>query len=130
MPEPARISVSDAEIDAALERARKWAGCDQRVTRAAYAKGPDRLRLAFDNGVTVSIPRRVIQGLAEADEKELSRIQILSDGTGLLWPLLGVSHYVPNLLQGIYGSERWIANLNRQKRKLKLIGPTGNSRAK
>lgn len=122
MPEPARVAVSDAQIDAAIARARKYAKYDQRVVSADYVKRADRLRLVFDSGAVLSIPRRLIQGLGEAKEKELGRIQILSDGTGLLWPLLEISHYVPSLLQGVYGTEKWMASLQKQRRRLKLLG--------
>jgi hypothetical protein len=66
----------------------------------------------------------LIQGLAGAQVKELSRIQMLGAGTGLLWPLLDVAHYVPALLQGVYGSEKWMAALYKQRRKLKLVDTT------
>ncbi|MGH9607316.1 MAG: DUF2442 domain-containing protein [Terracidiphilus sp.] len=128
MPESARIAVSDADIDAALARAREYAKYDRRVVKAAYSKATDRLRLVLDNGVTHTIPRRLMQGLADADERDLSRVQILGDGTGLLWPVLEVAHYVPALLQGVYGSEKWMTDLYKQRRKLKLVNASGNSR--
>jgi len=92
--------------------------------KAAYSKASDRLRLVLDDGVTSSIPCQLIQGLAGAQVKELSRIQMLGAGTGLLWPLLDVAHYVPALLQGVYGSEKWMAALYKQRRKLKLVDTT------
>lgn len=124
MPESARIAVSDAEIDAALSRARSYAKYDRRVIKASYMKGTDRLHLVFDNGVTYTIPRRLLQGLADAKQPELKRIQILSGGTGLLWPLIEVAHYVPALLQGVYGSEKWMTNLYK-KGALKLVDAPG-----
>ncbi len=130
MPESRKIAVSDAEIDAAIARARRYAKYDQRVVKATYAKVSDRLRLVFENGVVLTVPRRLIQGLAEAEERELSRIQIVGDGTGLLWPLLEVSHYVPSLLQGVYGSDKWMASLQKQRRGLRLMDSLANSKRK
>jgi hypothetical protein len=130
MPEVVRVVTTDAEIDAALERARKYAKYDRRVVKATYSKASDRLRLLLDDGVTSSIPCRLIQGLAGAQEKELGRIQVLGDGTGLLWPLLDIAHYVPALLQGIYGSEKWMTALYKQRRKLKLVDSTRNRKRK
>jgi hypothetical protein len=51
----------------------------------------------------------------------LNRIQILGEGTGLLWPILDVAHYVPALLEGVYGSEKWMAALYKQRRKPGLV---------
>jgi|SRR5271157_5107446 len=120
MPETAQVAVTDAEIDAALGRARKYAKYDRRVLKATYSKMTDRLRLVLDDGAIYSIPRRLIQGLAGAKEKELSRIQILGGGTGLLWPFLDVAHHVPGLIQGVYGSEKWMMALYKQRRNRRL----------
>jgi hypothetical protein len=130
MPEAARVGTTDAEIDAALERARQYAKYDRRVVKATYSKASKRLRLVLDDGVTCSIPRQLIQGLAGADEKDLCRIQVLGDGTGLLWPVLDVAHYVPALLQGVYGSEKWMTGLYKQRLKLKLVHSARSSKRK
>jgi hypothetical protein len=120
MPESGRAVTTDAEIDEAIIRAKRYAKYDRRVLRAAYSKATDRLRLVFEDGTIYSIPRILIQGLAGAEEKDIKRIQILGDGTGLLWPVLDIAHYIPGLLAGVYGSEKWMTALYEQK-KLKLV---------
>lgn len=128
MPERARIAVTDAEIDAAIGRAREYAKYDRTVVKASYSKTSDRLRLVLSDGATYSIPRRLLQGLNNAAESELGRIQIISGGRGLLWPLIDASHYVPALLQGVYGSEKWMTSIYRQRRKLRLVNPRRESK--
>jgi hypothetical protein len=130
MPERALVDVTDADIDAALGRARVYAKYARKVVKATYSKTSDRLLLVLDNGVTSSIPRRLIQGLSGAQERDLRRIQILSDGMGLLWPFLDVAHYVPALLQGVYGSEKWMSALYKQRRKLRLVDTTRSQKRK
>jgi hypothetical protein len=125
MPEPARVVTTDAEIDAAIVRARKYAKYDRRIVKATYSKTTETLRLVFEDGATYTLPCTRIQGLAGASEKDLKRIQILGDGTGLLWPLLDVAHYVPGLLAGVYGSEKWMTALYKQRKKPKLVDPAG-----
>jgi predicted TPR repeat methyltransferase len=120
MPELGRVVTTDAEIDEALIRAKRYAKYDRRVMKVSYSKVTERLRLVFEDGTTYSVPRALIQGLAGADERDIKRIQILGDGTGLLWPVLDVAHYIPGLLAGVYGSERWMTELYKQK-KLKLV---------
>lgn len=129
MPEPARVITTDAEIDAALARARDYAKYDRRVLKATYSKATDRLTLVLDDGATYSLPRGLIQGLAEAKDKDLKRIQIIGEGTGLLWPVLDVAHYVPGLLSGVYGSEKWMTSLYKRRKKLKLVGGAGRRQA-
>jgi predicted TPR repeat methyltransferase len=121
MPEPARIAVTDAEIDAAIGRAREYAKYARNVVRASYSKVSDRVHLVLSDGATYTIPRRLLQGLNNAAESDLVRIRIIGGGSGLLWPILDVSHYVPALLQGVYGSEKWMTSLNKRRRTLMLV---------
>jgi hypothetical protein len=127
MAEPARLVTTDDEIDQALERARKFEKYDRKVVRATYSKTTDRIRLELSDGSIHSIPRHLVQGLSAARGAELGRIQILNNGTGLLWPLLDVAHYVPGMLQGIYGSEKWMTALFKERKRLKLMKPRRTS---
>ena len=111
MPELARVVTTDAEIDAAIGRARTFAKYDHRVRRAVYSARTDRFLLNLNNGVAQSIPRRLLQGLADADPDSLSDIELLGHGTGLYWPELDVAHSVSGLLAGVYGSARWMRQL-------------------
>ncbi|HZB89100.1 MAG TPA: DUF2442 domain-containing protein [Terracidiphilus sp.] len=129
MPESARIAVTDADIDEALGRARKHEKYFRRVLRASYTKVADDIRLVLEDGAKYSVPRRLLQGLSNARESELRRIQIVSEGMGLLWPLLDIAHYIPGLLQGVYGSEKWMAALYRQRAKPRLVARARNQKS-
>jgi hypothetical protein len=111
MPELARVVTTDAEIDAAIRQARIYEKYDQRVVRATYSERTDRFLLRMENGVTHVIPRRLLQGLTEADPGALNRIELLGRGTGLYWPSLDVAHSVSGLLTGVYGSAKWMKQL-------------------
>lgn len=111
MPELARVVTTDAEIDAAIRQARIYEKYDQRVVRGTYSDRTDRFLLRMENGVTHVIPRRLLQGLAEAEPAALSRIELLGRGTGLYWPSLDVAHSVSGLLAGVYGSAKWMRQL-------------------
>jgi hypothetical protein len=113
MPETARVVTTDREIDAAIRRARVFEKYDRRVKRAAFSERTDRLVLSMDNGVTHMIPRSLLQGLTAAGPRDLEKIELLGGGTGLYWPALDVAHYVPGLLAGVYGSEKWMKQLQR-----------------
>ena len=110
----AAVATTNQEIDKALARAPKFATSDRRVVRAAYERKPDWLTLYLDDGVRVSIPRMSLQGLQDARPAQLSTIEILGRGTGLHWPLLDVDHYVPGLLNHVFGTSRWMAELGRR----------------
>jgi hypothetical protein len=119
----ANVVTTDRQIDAALAQAREFAAADRRVIRAEYEKRPDLITLHLDDGVRVSIPRDRLQGLQQADGVQLSKIAILGHGTGLRWPLLDVDHYVPGLLNSVFGTSRWMAEMGRR-------GGSASSRAK
>ncbi|HEX7728551.1 MAG TPA: DUF2442 domain-containing protein [Terracidiphilus sp.] len=121
MSEPARIAVTDADLDEALGRARRYEKYSRRVLKVSYSKASDVIRLLLEDGATYSVPRRLLQGLSDARTSELRPIQVVGEGTGLLWPLLDVSHYVPALLQGVYGTEKWMTSLYKQRPKPRLV---------
>ena len=51
------------------------------------------------------------EGLADAKPAELSIIEITPAGLGLHWPRLDADLYLPALLEGVFGSPRWMAGL-------------------
>jgi uncharacterized protein DUF2442 len=110
----ASVVTTNRQIDSARAQARKFAASDRRVVRVLYERKPDRLTLCLDDGVRVSIPRTNLQGLQDAKPPQVSKIEILGRGTGLHWPLLDVDHYVPGLLNHIFGTSRWMAELGRR----------------
>jgi hypothetical protein len=122
MPELAKVLTTDAEIDAAIRQARIYEKYDRRVVRATYSDRTDRFMLYLDNGVTCMIPRRLLQGLEDAEPDALQRIELLGRGSGLYWPALDVAHSVSGLLAGIYGSEKWMSSLDKMLLKLTAMG--------
>ena len=110
----AAVVTTNQQIDSALAQARKFAASDRHVVRAEYERNHDLVTLYLEDGVRVSIPRTHLQGLQEAKPAQVSKIEILGRGTGLHWPLLDVDHYVPGLLNRVFGTSRWMADLGRR----------------
>jgi hypothetical protein len=107
-----RVVATDAEIDAAVVRSRLEPPV--RVVEARYLRASDAVALRFPDRVELRLPRRLLQGLEHATAMQLSAIRIEGAGTGLAWPALGVAHYVPSLLEGIFGTRRWLAENGRR----------------
>jgi hypothetical protein len=109
-----RVVTTDAEIDAAIERASGIAD-EPRVLRVEYrsGRGLDLLILHMSDGHRCVLPREDLQGLQGATREQISKVEILGRGTGLHWPALDVDLYVPALLKGIYGTRQWMAELGR-----------------
>jgi Protein of unknown function (DUF2442) len=109
------IVTSNAEIDRAIERAKKTQQ-GPLATGVEFKAGPglELLILKLSDGRRYVIPREELQGLQSATEEQIGRVEILGGGTGLHWPDLDVDLYVPGLLRGVYGNKKWMAQIGRR----------------
>jgi uncharacterized protein DUF2442 len=80
-----------------------------RADGAHYDAGRDRVVVRLTTGVEFSFPPRDVQGLEHASADDLRAIEVESFGLGLHFPRLDADLYVPALLEGIFGSESWMA---------------------
>jgi hypothetical protein len=117
-----RVITSDAEIDRAIERAKKLRD-EPLVAEVEYRPGAglDLLILKLTDGRRQVIPREELQGLRSATKDQIARVEIVGGGTGLHWPSLDVDLYVPGLLRGIYGSTKWMAEIGRSGGSAKSV---------
>ena len=53
---------------------------------------------------------RDAEGLEHATAEQLNEIEISPSGYGLHFPKLDADLYLPSLLEGVFGSERWMAS--------------------
>ena len=111
---PHKVAISDSQIDSAIARAQQFEASDPQVIRAQYDAKEDLLSLRFADGLKIAIPRNQLQGLEQANPSQLSRIEIVGNGTGLHWPLLDVDHYVLGLLERRFGTKRWMNKLGKK----------------
>jgi len=72
-----------------------------------------KLRVEFTNGVSIVVPVELVEGLADATGGQLSRVEVEGGGTSLHWDELDVDLYVPALMQGVMGTESWMARIGR-----------------
>jgi len=108
----ARVATTDAEIDMAIARAAKQDD-GLLIQNAAYSRALDALVLHLRNGRRVLFPREDLQGLRDAPAAKVARVEVLA-GVGLHWEDLNVDLYGPALLEGIYGSKRWMSEIGRR----------------
>ena len=108
--------LTDAEIDAALERGRKASASEPRATAATFDRTTQKIAVTLSNGVSVSLPPSLIQGLAGATLEEIAEVQVQARGYGLHWPSLDVDVSVPGLLAGAMGTRSYMAKRAGQAR--------------
>ena len=101
--------LSDAEIDAALERGRLARAIEPRAASARYDRSDGRLVVELTNGCVFAFPPRLAQGLEKATDNQLAQVEIQGAGYGLHWEELDADLSVPGLLAGLFGTKAYMA---------------------
>jgi len=65
------------------------------------------------NGCAFTFPVDFVEGLHDADPKQLEEVEVSSAGFSLHWESLDVDFTVAGLMRGIFGTRRWMAELGR-----------------
>jgi hypothetical protein len=101
---PARINVPPL-TDAMYARGRKTAVDEPfDVVRAIYDRKNDSLKLQLRKGIVLSIPRKQITELVDADADDLARVEIQPGGDGISFRKIDVDIFVPGLLADELGT--------------------------
>lgn len=122
-----RIVTTDEQIEAAIAASR----AEPTITavKAWYDEESDKVVICLSDDAELRLPRKKLQFLAEAESKQLSQIEIEAAGTILHWPELDVDHYVPGLLQGVFGTRRYMQEIGRVGGSKKSTAKTMAARA-
>jgi hypothetical protein len=91
---------------------------------ARYEKKSRRMVFEMQNGVTLFVPVRLVQGLESASEKVLSDFDLMLSGSQIHWRELDVQFYLEDLLKGVFGTPNWMKSLSDH---LSEIGRKGGS---
>ena len=101
--------LTDYQIDAALERGRIMRETQPYAAAARYDAKADRIIVDLTNGATFAFPPRLVQGLEEGTAEQLAEVEVLTCGFGLHWETLDVDYTVPGLVNGVFGTAKWMA---------------------
>jgi hypothetical protein len=103
------VDLTDAEVDAALERGRVARMQEPRAASARYDAQADRVVVEMTNGCTFAFPPRLAQGLKSARAEEVAAVEVLPGGYGLHWEVLDVDLALPALMAGLFGTRAHMA---------------------
>jgi hypothetical protein len=73
---PARVTTTDAEIDAAIKKARVYNRTGTKIMDARYLRTQDAVIVLLSTGALVQLPRRTLSALKTVQPKDLSRVEI------------------------------------------------------
>lgn len=105
------MNLTDDEVRQAERRMRTLLKRQPRAVIARYDRRGERIIVSLSNGLELGVPVSLTQGLAGAKASDLSKIEISPTGLGLHWPRLDADLYLPALMEGIFGSRRWMAKV-------------------
>lgn len=109
------MKVTEGEFRQANARMKKGLAEMPRAIGARFDAGRGKVVVDFGDGTEFAFPPSRAQGLSGASPADLADIEVTPSGLGLHWPRLDADLHVPALLQGLFGSKRWMAqSLGRQ----------------
>jgi hypothetical protein len=102
-------NLTDLEIDAAMKRGKERLGIEPRALTARYDLKTARVVVDLSNGCTFAFPPRAVEGLGEAEDRELREVEVLGAGFSLAWETLDVHVSLGGLMAGIFGTKSFMA---------------------
>jgi hypothetical protein len=120
------------ELEAKIQRAREAGAAldvaEPRAVAAWYESELERVFIELKNGVVIGFPYRLLQGLENATPEQLAEVEISPSGYGLHWESLDVDLGVPQLAAGLFGTQKWMAELGRKGGQAKSTAKAEASR--
>lgn len=97
------------EFERAGVRARQRRRSTARALSARFDRDQGRIVVELSTGLIVAFRPEDAEGLERARPSDLKAIEISPSGFGLHFPRLDADLYIPALLDGFFGSRRWMA---------------------
>ena len=100
---------SDAGAEAALDRGRIAQETEPRAVSARYDTKSGRIIVELTSGATFAFPPALVEGLCDGTPAQLAEVEVQGMGFGLHWESLDEDYSIPGLMNGIFGTARWMA---------------------
>jgi Protein of unknown function (DUF2442) len=98
----------EEQFERANRRARELRASAHRAVAARFDRRTGRIVIELNSGLEVGFLPQMAEGLEQASPAELGKIEIAPSGYGIHFPKLDADLYLPALLQGFYGSKKWM----------------------
>jgi hypothetical protein len=103
------MTITSQEFKQANARAKTLKASTPAATSARFDRKSGNIIVTLSAGVGIFFSPKDVQGLEDASPAQLSQIEITPSGFGLHFPKLDADINVPNLLEGVLGSRKWMA---------------------
>lgn len=100
---------SDSQAGGAIERGKAKLAAEPRAMAARYDATANRIIVDLTSGATFAFPPALVEFLQDATPEQLAGVEVQGAGFGLHWEALDVDYTVAGLMNGIFGTARWMA---------------------
>lgn len=98
------------EYERARARGQKRKTDEPFAVGVRYDRRQQRVIVQLNTGLLVLFGPEMVEGLQDAKPRDLQEIEITPSGFGLHFPRVDADVYLPGLLSGQAGSNRWMAS--------------------
>ncbi len=127
------MEISEAEFARANRRMARRRAIEPYAVAAEYDPSRRMIVVGLNNGTEVRFPADKLQGLTGAKAEELADIEVSPASFDLHFPKLDADFSLPALLDGVFGSRKWMAALlgakgGKPASKRKVLAARNNGR--
>lgn len=122
--------VLNQQFEEATKRGRETLLASPKAKTVSYNAKSKRIVIELENGVSAIIPVGLIEVLQNASNEQINDVEIAVEGLYLRWTSLDEDLFVPNLLQGVFGTRKWMDSLKEHLSKAGRKGGASRSQAK
>lgn len=105
---------SDEQLATAEARGRAMLETEPRAASARYDADTGRIIVDLTNGCTFAFPARRVEELETASDAEIAEVQVAGAGFGLHWPSRDADLTLGGLMNGVFGTRKWMSELARR----------------
>ncbi|MES2393852.1 MAG: DUF2442 domain-containing protein [Acidobacteriota bacterium] len=99
----------EEEVERATQSAEQMRHEIPHIVKAHYDPKLRRIILSVSSGAWFAFRPEDAQGLEHATDAQLKKMEISFSGYGVYFPLLDEDFWYPSLLQGQFGTRKWMA---------------------
>lgn len=122
------MAITNEEFVSANERGKKVKSNLPSVVSVKYDRRIYKIVITLSSGLDLSFSPKSVQGLEYAHLNELMDIKVTPSGLGIHFPKLDADIYIPALLEGFLGSNKWLAEQGRKGGKASTVAKAAAAR--
>lgn len=103
------MAITDRAFKAANRRGAAVQSALPAATAVRYDRRSARVVIKLASGLHITFAPRDVQGLEKEQPDDLANAEVSPSGLGIHFPRLDADIYLPALLEGFLGTQRWMA---------------------